>query len=87
MSKINHVTLTDLHYAMQVNILRYAPDSHSPQSFNTVCQELVPILEDCITQVKETLNTSARVLDQGKFTVQTTEVQFVSGSEDCGQLR
>ena len=86
-SQIDRVILTDLHYAMQVNVLRCAPDSHSPQSFNTVCQELVPILEDCISRVKETLNTSARVLDQGKFSVQTTEVRFVCGSEDCGQLR
>ena len=87
MSQIDRVTLTDLHYAMQMNVLRYAPDSHSSQSFNIICQELVTVLEDCVTQVKETLNTSARVLDRGKFTVQTTEVRFVCGSEDCGQLR
>ena len=86
-SQIDRVTLTDLHYAMQVNVLRYAPDSHSSQSFNTTCQELVTVLEDCITKVKKTLNTSIRVLHQGKFTIQTTEVRLVCGSEDCGQLR
>ena len=86
-SQIDRVTLTDLNYAMQVNVLRCAPDSHSPQSFNAICEDLVIIVEDCVTQVKQTLNTSARVLDQGKFTVQTTEVRFVCGSEDCGQLR
>ena len=86
-SQIDRVTLTDLHYAMQVNVLRYAPDSHSPQSFNAICQELVTVLEDCITKVKETLNTSTRVLDQRNIAVQTTEVRFVCGYGDCGQLR
>ena len=37
--------------------------------------------------LQETLNTSARMLKQGKFTVHTTEVQFVCGFKDCGQLR
>ena len=86
-SKIDCITLTDLHYAMQVNVLRRAPDSHSPQSFNTICQELLTVLDDCITKVKETLNTSVKVLDQRNFAGQTTEVRFVCGSEDCGQLR
>ena len=86
-SQIDRVTLTDLHYAMQVNVLRYAPDSHSPQSFNAICQELVTVLEDCITKVKETLNTSTGVLDQRNIAVQTTEVRFVCGYVDCGQLR
>ena len=56
MLKIDRVILTDLHYAIQVNVLRCLPDSHSHQSFNTICQELLTVLDECMTEVKETLN-------------------------------
>ena len=51
-SKIDHVVLTDLHYAIQVNVLRYAPDSCCHQSFNAICQELLTVLEECVTDVR-----------------------------------
>ena len=54
-SKIDRVTLTDLHYAIQVNVLRYVPDSHSHQSFDAICQELLTVLEECVTDVKARL--------------------------------
>ena len=54
-SKIDRVTLTDLHYAIQVNVLRYVPDSHSHQSFNALCRELLTVLEECLTDVREHL--------------------------------
>ena len=52
---IDHITLTDLHYAIQVDVLRYAPASLNIPSFDITCQELLNVLKDCGDRVEQTL--------------------------------
>ena len=50
------IILTDLHYAIQVDVLRYVPESSHPVPFKTVCQDVLKLLDECCQQVEETLH-------------------------------
>ena len=86
LSKIDRVILTDLHYAMQVNVLRCLPDSHSHQSFNAICQELLTVLEECVTDVKETLN-HGRSFGNKTFAFPIPHHEFKFACGNCRQSR
>ncbi|XP_019857260.1 PREDICTED: uncharacterized protein LOC109585577 [Amphimedon queenslandica] len=47
--------LTDINEAIQVDVLRYVPESRHPLSLKTVCQQILKLLDDCCQQVEETL--------------------------------
>ena len=49
------IILTDLYYAIQVDVLRYVPEGSHPVPFKTVCQDVLKLLDECCQQVKETL--------------------------------
>ena len=50
------IILTDLHYAIQVDVLRYVPEGNHPVPFKTVCQDVLKLLDECCQQVEETLH-------------------------------
>ena len=50
------IILTDLHYAIQVDVLRYVPEHSHPIPFKTVCQDVLKLLDECCKQVEETLH-------------------------------
>ena len=50
------IILTDLHYAIQVDVLRYVPEGSHPVPFKTVCQDVLKLLDECCQQVEETLH-------------------------------
>ena len=50
------IILTDLHYAIQVDVLRYVPEGSHPVPFRTVCQDVLKLLDECCQQVEETLH-------------------------------
>ena len=50
------VILTDLNYAIQVDVLRYVPEGSHPVPFKTVCQDVLKLLDECCQQVEETLH-------------------------------
>ena len=54
-SPIDHIILTDLHFAIQIDVLRYAPDNSAFRSINAVCQELLTVLQYCGQQVEQIL--------------------------------
>ena len=54
---IDRVVLSDLHYAVQVDVLRNA-EIPVVKPFNKVCQELVKILERCDSKVTKVFQTS-----------------------------
>ena len=66
----DHITLTDLHYAIQVDVLRYAPASLDIPSFDTICQELLSVLKSCGDLVEQTLT--------GHWGMMNGSTQFVS---------
>ncbi|XP_019859718.1 PREDICTED: uncharacterized protein LOC109587952 [Amphimedon queenslandica] len=47
--------LTDINDAIQVDVLRYVPESSHPVPFRTVCQQILKLLDDCCQKVEETL--------------------------------
>ena len=47
--------LTDINKAIQVDVLRYAPESSHPISFKTVCQQILNLLDECCQKVEDTL--------------------------------
>ena len=47
--------LTDINEAIQVDVLRYAPENSHSVPFKTVCQKIMKLLEECCQQVEETL--------------------------------
>ena len=50
------IILTDLHYAIQIEVLRYVPEGSHPVPFKTVCQDVLKLLDECCQQVEETLH-------------------------------
>ena len=50
------IILTDLYFAIQVDVLRYVPESSHPVPFKTVCQDVLKLLDECCQQVEETLH-------------------------------
>ena len=50
------IILTDLHYAVQVDVLRYVPEGSHPVPLKTVCQDVLKLLDECCQQVEETLH-------------------------------
>ena len=50
------IILTDLHYAIQVDVLRYVPEGSHSVPFKTVCQDVLKLLNECCQQVEETLH-------------------------------
>ena len=47
--------LTDINIAIQVDVLRYVPESSHPVPFKAVCQKIIKLLDECCQQVKGTL--------------------------------
>ena len=82
--EIDDVILTDLNYAIQIEILRYVPNTSSSMTpFHTNCRTLLEVLEKAGNTVDEVLytptyfiNISARLKTSKKF-------QFVCLSADC----
>ena len=50
------IILTDLYYAIQVDVLRYVPEDSHPVPFKTVCQDVLKLINECCQQVEETLH-------------------------------
>ena len=48
--------LTDINKAIQVDVLRYAPESSHPVPFKTVCQQILNLLDECCQKVEDTLH-------------------------------
>ncbi|XP_019850999.1 PREDICTED: uncharacterized protein LOC109581374 [Amphimedon queenslandica] len=48
--------LTDINEAIQVDVLRYAPESSHPVSLKLVCQKILKMLDECCQQVEDTLS-------------------------------
>ena len=65
------IILTDLHYAIQVDVLRYVPEGIHSISFKTVCQDVLKLLDECCQQVEETLHGyHGQCIDQSSRKVQ-----------------
>ena len=65
------IILTDLHYAIQVDVLRYVPEGSHPVPFKTVCQDVLKLLDECCQQVEETLHGyHGQCIDQSSRQVQ-----------------
>ena len=65
------IILTDLHYAIQVDVLRYVPEGSHPVPFKTVCQDVLKLLNECCQQVEETLHGyHGQCIDQSSRQVQ-----------------
>ena len=47
--------LTDINEAIQVDVLRYVPESSHPIPFKAVCQKIIQLLDECCQQVEGTL--------------------------------
>ena len=52
---LDHLILTDIHTAIQVDVLRYAPESSSIPLFNSVCQKLKGLLDESCKAVENIL--------------------------------
>ena len=51
----DNFVLTDINDAIQVDVLRYVPESSHPVPFKAVCQNIIKLLEECCQQVEATL--------------------------------
>ena len=80
------IILTDLHYAIQVDVLRYVPEGSHPVPFKTVCQDVSKLLDKCCQQVEGTLHGYyGQCIDQS-----SRQVQYVcqcNGSDDVHYLK
>ena len=74
---IDHIILTDLHFAIQVDVLRYAPENPAFKSINTVCQELLTVLQYCGQQVEQVLASHLDFLSERQCIHITKEFQYV----------
>ena len=75
---IDHIILTDLHSAIQIEVLRYAPDNPAFRSINTVCQELLTVLQYCEQQVEQVLASHWDMLSESFKSIPITkELQYV----------
>ena len=75
---IDHIILTDLHFAIQVDVLRYAPDNSAFRSINAVCQELLTVLQYCGQQVEQVLASHWDMLSESFQSIPITkEFQYV----------
>ena len=86
---INQVILTDLNYAIQIDILRYVPNSSATPPFNKACHKLLDVLEDCGNKVDKVLSTHTYYSSQTKlgslkenFTI-SRNFQYVCFSDNC----
>ncbi|XP_019860281.1 PREDICTED: uncharacterized protein LOC109588578 [Amphimedon queenslandica] len=61
--------LTDVNKAIQVDVLRYVPESSHPVPFRTICQQILKLLDECCQKVEETLHHGHHV-DQSSRKVQ-----------------
>ena len=50
------IILTDIHFAIQIDVLRYVPEHSHPVPFKTVCQDVLKLFDECCQQVEETLH-------------------------------
>ena len=77
-SPIDHIILTDLHFAIQVDVLRYAPENLAFRSINAVCQELLTVLQYCEQQVEQVLASHWDMLNESFQSIPITkEFQYV----------
>ena len=75
---IDHIILTDLHFAIQVDVLRYAPDNPAFRSINAVCQELLTVLRNCGQEVEQVLKINCDLLSESFQSVSfSREFQYV----------
>ena len=82
----DHITLTDLHYAIQVDVLRYAPASLDIPSFDTICQELLSVLKSCGDLVEQTLTGHWGMMNEVTQSVSMErEFQYVCRSKECDE--
>ena len=47
--------LTDINEAIQVDVLRYVPESRHPVPLKTICQQILKLLDECCQKVEDTL--------------------------------
>ncbi|XP_019857372.1 PREDICTED: probable serine/threonine-protein kinase roco4 [Amphimedon queenslandica] len=52
----DNFVLTDINEAIQVDVLRYVPESSHSVPFKTVCQQIMKLLDACCQQVEDTLS-------------------------------
>ena len=75
---IDHIILTDLHFAIQIDVLRYAPENSGFRSINAVCQELLTVLQYCGEQVEQVLASHWDMLSESFQSILITkEFQYV----------
>ena len=75
---IDHIILTDLHFAIQVDVLRYAPDNPAFKSINAVCQKLLTVLQYCGQQVEQVLGSHRDLQSESFQSIPITkEFQYV----------
>ena len=80
---IDHVILTDLDNAIQVEILRYIPDTSSSMTpFRTNCRALLEVLEKAGNTVDTVLYTPTYFKSSSKLEI-SKKFQFVCSSDDC----
>ena len=48
--------LTDINEAIQVDVLRYVPESSHPVPLKTICQQILKLLDECYQKVEDTLH-------------------------------
>lgn len=77
---IDHMTLTDLGYAIQVDVSRYV---HTEQPFNKACQKILTVLKEHGKNVDELLNTISSVTPSNYSIKTTRDYQFVCASDKC----
>ena len=73
----DHITLTDLHYAIQIDVLRYAPSNLEIPSFDTICQELLCSLKSCGDLVEQTLTGQWKKFTSTQSVSMEREFQYV----------
>ena len=82
--EIDDVILTDLNYAIQVEILRYVPNTSSSMSpFRTNCRTLLEVLEKAGNTVDEVLYTPTYFIKSSARLKISKKFQFVCLSDDC----
>ena len=62
--------LTDVNEAIQVDVLRYVPESSHSIPFKAVCQKIMKLLEECCQQVEDTLYHNGNNADRSSRSIQ-----------------
>ena len=82
----DHITITDLHYAIQVDVLRYAPVTLEIPSFDIICQELLSVLKSCGDLVEKTLTGHWGMMNESTQSISMErEFRYICRSKECDQ--